>query len=496
MDHPLNDDENVSIHPTLNWTPYREDYTYDIRMGTDYDNLDFITTGLIEPSYTLVNYLDFNTEYFWQIVFHIDDNTYYNEINSFTTYPFELINPSPANTNVNTSINPVLQWDFPNIDGLNVIYDIYFGTNSDSLELLSYHQTETNFSLDELLDFDSTYFWQVEMNYSQYSAVSPTWSFSTYSLDVSLFTPPNEANSISINPTIEWFAYNPDNLTYNYDVFFGSNPDSLFIIAEQITSSELLIEENLQYEAEYFWNVTLNYDSLEVLSPTWSFSTGTIQFYSPFPSDNELSVPLTTSFSWENDIQDAENVFYNVFLDTTPALSNQVAYNITDPSFEPSEILELATHYYWKVIMVIDGSEFISPVWEFYTITEPDNSLFTFIGLYNGHTYWVSNEPALWTDAKILCEEQGGHLITISDASENDIATNAAISVSGDCHIGFSDFDSENDWIWVTGEPYIFSNWASGQPDNANNEDYGEILESGFWNDGTNLTQYFILEME
>ena len=310
--YPLNDDENVSIHPTLNWTPYREDYTYDIRMGTDYDNLDFITTGLIEPSYTLVNYLDFNTEYFWQIVFHIDDNTYYNEINSFTTYPFELINPSPANTNVNTSINPVLQWDFPNIDGLNVIYDIYFGTNSDSLELLSYHQTETNFSLDELLDFDSTYFWQVEMNYSQYSAVSPTWSFSTYSLDVSLFTPPNEANSISINPTIEWFAYNPDNLTYNYDVFFGSNPDSLFIIAEQITSSELLIEENLQYEAEYFWNVTLNYDSLEVLSPTWSFSTGTIQFYSPFPSDNELSVPLTTSFSWENDIQDAENVFYNV----------------------------------------------------------------------------------------------------------------------------------------------------------------------------------------
>jgi len=373
--YPLNNEENVSIHPTLNWTPYREDYTYDIRMGTEYDNLDFITTGLIEPSYTIVNYLDFYTEYFWQIVFHIDNDVYYNEVNSFTTYPFELTNPSPANNNINTSISPILQWDFSNIDQLNVIYDISFGTNSDSLELLSYHQTETNFSFEEFLNFDTTYFWQVEMHYNQYSAVSPIWSFNTYSLDVSPLSPPNESNSVSINPILEWFAYNPNNLIYTYDVFWGENPDSLSLIAEQIIDSNLQIEDNLQYETEYFWNVKLNYDSLEVISPTWSFSTGTIQFFSPFPSDNELSIPLTTSFSWENDIQNPENVFYNVFLDTIPALSNQVAYNITEPSFEPSEILEFATHYYWKIIMVIDGTEVISPTWSFTTVTESSGDI-------------------------------------------------------------------------------------------------------------------------
>ena len=61
-----------------------------------------------------------------------------------------------------------------------------------------------------------------------------------------------------------------------------------------------------------------------------------------------------------------------------------------------------------------------------------------------------------------------------------------------DAWIGLHDAKSEGaaeegDYNWVDNEPFRFTNWCPGQPDNGGNEDYGEIWidgdYDGCWND-------------
>ena len=49
-----------------------------------------------------------------------------------------------------------------------------------------------------------------------------------------------------------------------------------------------------------------------------------------------------------------------------------------------------------------------------------DESLITYGGLYQQHHYFISYNNETWVDAKLICEQQNGHLVTISDAIENE----------------------------------------------------------------------------
>ncbi|MFW9991653.1 MAG: NosD domain-containing protein [Candidatus Odinarchaeota archaeon] len=103
--------------------------------------------------------------------------------------------------------------------------------------------------------------------------------------------------------------------------------------------------------------------------------------------------------------------------------------------------------------------------------------------MYNGHKYLLIIEGKIWSDAKADCETKGGHLVTITSIGENDFVT----SLLEDMYIswiGFTDELNEGSWQWVTGEEVTYSNWDSGEPNEAaNGEDYAELLNSGFWND-------------
>ena len=58
--------------------------------------------------------------------------------------------------------------------------------------------------------------------------------------------------------------------------------------------------------------------------------------------------------------------------------------------------------------------------------------------------------------------------------------SNAAPIVSW---IGLTDHVSEGTFEWVTGEAYSYENFCSGEPNNAGNEDYVEVMiSSGCWN--------------
>ncbi|MBO4779349.1 MAG: hypothetical protein J5497_01800, partial [Selenomonadaceae bacterium] len=115
---------------------------------------------------------------------------------------------------------------------------------------------------------------------------------------------------------------------------------------------------------------------------------------------------------------------------------------------------------------------------------------------YKGHRYCIYSKNVEWSGAKFYCEELGGHLVTITDSGEQTAIQNF-IAQHGEGEsfwTGGTDEDTEGTWKWVTGEKFGYTNWASNQPDNAeNHEHYLEICKAeaignddwsnGVWND-------------
>ncbi len=119
----------------------------------------------------------------------------------------------------------------------------------------------------------------------------------------------------------------------------------------------------------------------------------------------------------------------------------------------------------------------------------------------NGHYY--RRVPAVgitWQDAKLAAELtsfQGrqGHLATLTDQQENDFVY-ALGDVNNYWVGGYQDTNDPSysepagGWKWITGEPWSYTNWLAGEPNNAGAfgaEDFLELLQSfsfgSTWND-------------
>ena len=99
----------------------------------------------------------------------------------------------------------------------------------------------------------------------------------------------------------------------------------------------------------------------------------------------------------------------------------------------------------------------------------------------NGHQYEAVLAPGLsWDDAEDSCEARGGHLVTITSAEENafvfglvrcdddfwyvDMYGNGLGPWLGAYQPDGSE-EPSGGWRWVTDEPFAYTNWEVGQPD-------------------------------
>jgi Leucine-rich repeat (LRR) protein len=88
---------------------------------------------------------------------------------------------------------------------------------------------------------------------------------------------------------------------------------------------------------------------------------------------------------------------------------------------------------------------------------------------FAGHRYQALPDLLTWTDAKAKAEQMGGHLATITTREECDwIETNViAKGTKGlGLWIGATNDGIPKQWRWVTGEPFDFTYWNSGEPGN------------------------------
>ena len=129
---------------------------------------------------------------------------------------------------------------------------------------------------------------------------------------------------------------------------------------------------------------------------------------------------------------------------------------------------------------------------QLYSRTTPAMPGFTSQQNYNGHSYYRSTGSMTWTEARQACANMGGYLVTVTTLAENNFLFN--LWPNG--WIGLTDEVVEGQWRWVTGEPFSWSNWNGGEPNNSNNEDYIQFVGGGKWNDLPNVSLPYVLEFD
>ena len=100
--------------------------------------------------------------------------------------------------------------------------------------------------------------------------------------------------------------------------------------------------------------------------------------------------------------------------------------------------------------------------------------------------YILYDDVLTWEQAKLKCNELGGYLATItSHGEQNAIATLLDNTNRKAYFLGATDKASKGNFKWITGEEFIYTNWAANEPGNSmGDEDYLEILaETKTWND-------------
>lgn len=94
-----------------------------------------------------------------------------------------------------------------------------------------------------------------------------------------------------------------------------------------------------------------------------------------------------------------------------------------------------------------------------------------------GHWYEAVQVPAglTWNEALTNATLRGGYLCTVTNAAENTFAASlvdasfySGVSINNDIlgpWLGAFRHANESNWQWLTGEPFVYVNWHSGQPD-------------------------------
>ena len=83
-----------------------------------------------------------------------------------------------------------------------------------------------------------------------------------------------------------------------------------------------------------------------------------------------------------------------------------------------------------------------------------------------------------WSDAAAFANAVGGHLATVTELAESTFLMERVINYLPDDPMqappwlgAYQDSNApdygepDGGWVWVTGEPFVFTNWADGQPD-------------------------------
>lgn len=163
---PVDAATGIALDAALTWEavtdPDGDNVVYDVYFGTDATPATTLSADQSAVSYTPT--LAANTTYYWKVVAK-DDNGGSSEsaVWSFTTLnndPGVVALTAPVNEAEGVALDADLSWEASvDPDGDAVVYDVYFGTESEPVTKVSSDQTALTYT--PSLDIGATYYWKV-----------------------------------------------------------------------------------------------------------------------------------------------------------------------------------------------------------------------------------------------------------------------------------------------------------------------------------------------
>ncbi len=97
---------------------------------------------------------------------------------------------------------------------------------------------------------------------------------------------------------------------------------------------------------------------------------------------------------------------------------------------------------------------------------------------FGGHTYLLTDTALSWADAEAAAVTLGGHLASITNSAEN-LWLAQTFDGAGDLWIGLNQLLGREYPAWTSGDPYQYSNWSGGEPNNSSGYEYAVRFSDG-----------------
>ncbi len=289
-------------------------------------------------------------------------------------------NPVPADSSLNVSVNTILYWSCSDPDGDALVYDVYFGTTTDSF-LVSTGQSDSTY-IAGVMNYETTYYWKIVASDGEDETISPVWTFTTESEEIenqppavpSNPVPADSSMNVSVNAGLSWSCSDPDGDVLSYDIYFGTTTDSFLVSTSQ--SDSTYVAGVMNYETTYYWKIVADDGEYEIEGEIWSFTTeaeGTINHppdapFDPVPNDNAENVSVNSNISWSGSDPDGDALTYDVYFGNTTNPPSVIAGQ-SNTSYDLGP-LDFGSIYYWKIIADDGELETEGEVWCFTTIEE------------------------------------------------------------------------------------------------------------------------------
>ena len=247
---PSDGDTLDAVKITFNWdiVPDREIYQFQISKLSKFTSFVIDTNDLVDSRYEYDFSGSDTCEYFWRV--KVKYKTYqiwseWSDVWSFVICPgtgnnppVTPYNPSPADSALDISVNPILSWMSGDPDGDVVTYTIYFGKDSTFpdppftvVDASGAPLTTVLYELTNSLDYGEKYYWKVEAQDNFAMSAGPIWRFTTSLV-------PNDPPNTPLTPTGPSVVYADDECTFTTSTTDpeGDSVSYLFNFGDEVQS--------------------------------------------------------------------------------------------------------------------------------------------------------------------------------------------------------------------------------------------------------------------
>ncbi|AEX85817.1 WD40-like repeat protein [Marinitoga piezophila KA3] len=210
-----------------------------------------------------------------------------------------------------------LIWKSYDLNNEGLTYNVYYGTNKNSLSLAAKNLVKPTFELKNLRG-KRTYYVKITAFDSVNAVDSDVYAFRIlYKPERPVAVQPlNEEKNISLNPVLKWEARDKDSTRLKYNLYFGEDKDNLSPVATNLTLNTFDLKQKLKPSFKYYWKVeVIDDNNNKNISNVFEFVTSNPPS-TPVILEPDLSQEISydATFVWESKDEDNDNLSYDLYL--------------------------------------------------------------------------------------------------------------------------------------------------------------------------------------